>query len=117
MAVEKSLRVQLKLKSIERSTPAELYRFSKEDRHAGVHGDLKGITMDQLAGAQKAAIQTGKDMTAQGRTVRYIRSTFVPGEARCMCLFEAPTAQNVRELNDRAKIPYTRVVEALDLTP
>ena len=28
-----------------------------------------------------------------------------------------PTAQNVRELNDRAKILYTRVVEALDLTP
>jgi hypothetical protein len=82
-----------------------------------VERDLKGITMDQLAGAQKAAIQTGKDMTAQGRTVRYIRSTFVPGEARCMCLFEAPTEQNVRELNDRAKIPYTRVVEALDLTP
>jgi Nickel responsive protein SCO4226-like len=51
------------------------------------------------------------------RTVRYIRSTFVPGEARCMCLFEAPTEQNVRDLNDRAKIPYTRVVEALDLTP
>ena len=65
-----------------------------------VERDLKGITMDQLAGAQKAA-----------------RSTFVPGEARCMCLFEAPTEQNVRHLNDRAKIPYTRVVEALDLTP
>jgi len=28
-----------------------------------------------------------------------------------------PTAQNARELNNRAKIPYTRVVEALDLTP
>ena len=56
-------------------------------------------------------------LTAQGKDVRYIRSTFVPGEARCMCLFEAPTEQNVRELNDRAKIPYTRVVEALDLTP
>ena len=56
-------------------------------------------------------------MTAQGRTVRYIRSTFVPGEPRCMCLLEAPTEQAVRELNDRAKIPYTRVVEALDLTP
>ena len=81
-----------------------------------VERDLKGITMDQLAAAQKAAIQTGKDMSAQGKSVRYIRSTFVPGEARCMCLFEAPNEKNVRELNDRAKIPYTRVVEALDLT-
>jgi hypothetical protein len=32
-----------------------------------VERDLKGITMDQLAGAQKTAIQTGKDMTAHGR--------------------------------------------------
>jgi len=59
-----------------------------------VERDLKGVTMDQLAGAQKAAIATGKEMTAQGQTVRYIRSTFVPGEARCMCLFEAPSEQN-----------------------
>ncbi len=69
--------------------------------------------MDQLAGAQKAAIQTRTEMTAQGESVRYIRSTFVPGEARCMCLFEAPTDQNVRELNERAKLPYTSVVEAV----
>ncbi len=33
-----------------------------------------------------------------------------------MCLFEAPTAKDVSDLND-AGIPYTRVTEALDLTP
>jgi hypothetical protein len=80
-----------------------------------VERELKGITMDQLAAAQKTAIQTSKEMTEQGKSVRYLRSTFLPGEARCMCLFEAPTDNDVRELNDRAKIPYTRVVEALDL--
>jgi muconolactone delta-isomerase len=82
-----------------------------------VERELKGISMDQLAAAQKKAIATGKDMTAKGKNVRYIRSTFVPGEARCMCLFEAPSQQNVRELNDTAGIPYSRIVEALDLTP
>jgi len=82
-----------------------------------VERELKGVTLDQVTGAQKLAIQTSKEMTAQGKNVRYIRSTFVPGEARCMCLFEAPTDHNVIELNDRAKIPYVRVVEALDLTP
>ena len=82
-----------------------------------VERELKGITLDQLTGAQKLAIETSKEMTAQGKNVRYIRSTFVPGEARCMCLFEAPNDHNVIELNDRAKIPYVRVVEALDLTP
>ena len=79
--------------------------------------DLKGITMDQLSAAQKSAIETGKQLTAAGKSVRYIRSTFLPGEARCMCLFEAPSAELVKELNDKAKIPYTRIVEALDLTP
>lgn len=82
-----------------------------------VERDLKGITMDQLAAAQKRAIETGKDFTAKGKQVRYIRSTFVPGEARCMCLFEAPNPGNVKELNETAQIPFSRIVEAMDLTP
>jgi muconolactone delta-isomerase len=82
-----------------------------------VERDLKGITMDQLAAAQKKAIETGKELSAKGKQVRYIRSTFVPGEARCMCLFEAPNQGNVKELNETAKIPFSRIVEALDLTP
>ena len=82
-----------------------------------VECDLKGITMDQLAAAQKAAIDTGKRLTAEGKEVRYIRSTFVPGEARCMCLFEAPNPQHVKELNETANIPFSRIVEAMDLTP
>ncbi len=82
-----------------------------------VERDLPGITLDQLAAAQKAAIQTSQQFSAEGKTVRYIRSTFVPDEARCMCLFEASNKELVKEVNDTAKIPYTRVVSALDLTP
>jgi hypothetical protein len=82
-----------------------------------VERNLKGLSMDQLGAAQKAAIETGKRMTGQGKAVRYIRSTFVPGDARCMCLFEAPKAEHVKELNDTAKLPYTNIVEAMDLTP
>ena len=82
-----------------------------------VERDLPGITMEQLASAQKKAIQMGKELTAAGRQVRYIRSMYVPGEAKCMCLFEAPNPQNVREANERAEIPFTRIVPAEDLTP
>lgn len=82
-----------------------------------VERDLPGITMEQLGGAQKAAIETSQRFTTEGKKVRYIRSTYVPGEARCLCLFEAENAQRVREVNEAAQIPYTRVVEALDLTP
>jgi len=82
-----------------------------------VERDLPGVTLEQLAAAQKTAIQMGKELTAQGREVRYIRSTFVPGEHRSMCLFEAPNPENVREANERGKIPFTRIVQAEDLTP
>jgi hypothetical protein len=82
-----------------------------------VERDLPGITTEQLAGAQKAAIEKGQEMTDNGQEVRYIRSIYVPGEAKCMCLFEAPDADLVKRLNDDAGIPYTEVKEALDLTP
>jgi len=82
-----------------------------------VERDLPGITMEELATAQKTAIQMGKELTAEGREVRYIRSTFVPGENKCMCLFEASNPDDVREANERGHIPFTRIVQAEDLTP
>lgn len=82
-----------------------------------VERDLPGVSMEQLADAQKKAIQAGKELTAQGRQVRYIRSTFVPGESKCMCLFEAADPELVREANVRGQIPFTRIVPAEDLTP
>ncbi len=82
-----------------------------------VDRNLPGVTKEQLAKAQQAAITTGKQMSAEGKKVRYIRSTFVPGEARCMCLFEAQRPEYVKELNEKAEIPFSRIVEAEDLTP
>ena len=82
-----------------------------------VDRDLPGITLDQLAAAQRAAIETSKEFTANGKPVRYIRSTFVPGESHCMCLFEAPSPELVKEVQEAAQIPFTRGSEAVDLTP
>jgi len=82
-----------------------------------VERELQGITNEGLAGAQKAAIAGAQKSTADGTPVRYIRSTFVPGEARCMCLFEAKTPDAVRDVNETAGLPFTRIVEAMDLTP
>jgi hypothetical protein len=82
-----------------------------------VERDLPGITMEGLAAAQKKAIQMVKEISAEGRQVRYIRSTFLPGENKCMCLFEAANPQHVREANERGQIPFTRIVPAEDLTP
>ncbi len=82
-----------------------------------VERSLPGITMEQLAAAQKAAIETSQQSTSEGTPVRYIRSTYVPEEAHCMCLFEANDPDAVKQVNERAQIPFTRIVEAMDLTP
>lgn len=82
-----------------------------------VDRDLPGISMEELAAAQQRAIEWSERYQDKGRKVQYIRTTFVPGESHCMCLFEAPDAESVAELNNDAEIPYTRVTEALDLTP
>ena len=82
-----------------------------------VERDLKGITMDELGAAQKAAIETSQKFTSEGKPVRYIRSTFVPGDSRCMCLFESDSQDLVRDVNVTAQLPFNEIVEALDLTP
>ena len=82
-----------------------------------VERDLRGISMEGLAGAQKAAIITAEAMRGKGTDVRYIRSTFAPEDGRCMCLFEAQSEAIVAQLNNAARLPYQRVVPALDLTP
>ena len=82
-----------------------------------VERSLKGISMEDLGGAQKAAIGKAAEMTSAGTDIKYIRSTFAPADGRCMCLFEAGSQADVQRLNDDAGIPYDRIVEAFDLTP
>lgn len=82
-----------------------------------VERDLKGISMDALGAAQKAAIGKAAQMAVEGTAIRYIRSTFAPEDGRCMCLFDAASDADVKRLNDAAGLPYHRVVPALDLTP
>lgn len=82
-----------------------------------VERSLKGIPMTDLAAAQKRAISTAEEMTRAGTPVRYIRTTFVPECGRCLCLFAASDAEQVKQLNEKANIPFDSVVPALDLTP
>lgn len=82
-----------------------------------VERSLPGIAMTDLAAAQKAAIATSRQFAENGTPVRYIRSTFVPDSGRCMCLFEASSSDAVRSVNETAKLPFDRIVEALDLAP
>lgn len=80
-----------------------------------VERELPGISMEALAAAQGAAITQAGKSTAGGTPVRYLRSLFSPQDGRCCCLFEAANAQAVQQVNDDAGLPYSRIVEALDL--
>lgn len=82
-----------------------------------VERDLVGISMEDLAAAQKAAMATAQQMIDAGEKVSYIRSTFAPEDGRCMCIFDGENEDQVRRLNDTAGLPYNRVVPVLDLAP
>lgn len=82
-----------------------------------VERHVPGVTMAQLTAIRRAARTACATFAADGKPVRYLRSTFVPGESRCLCLFEAPDAERVQAVNDAAQIPYNRILMVLDLDP
>jgi hypothetical protein len=82
-----------------------------------VERDLPGISLEQLARAQRAAIEMSRRFARDGKPVRYMRSAYIPQEGRCMCFFEARDARMVQEVNNAAMLPYARIVEAMDLSP
>ena len=82
-----------------------------------VDRDLPGITSEGLALLQQAEIGASEQLTAMGQRACYLRSVFIVGEARCMCLFEAEDEAAVAALNEAAQLPFTRIVAALDLSP
>ena len=77
-----------------------------------VERHLPGLTDEQLGAAAARAKQTTTEMAAEGTPVRYLRSTFVPGEEKCYCLFEGPSEDAIQQAQERAQLPYQRIVEA-----
>ncbi len=56
-------------------------------------------------------------MRAEGTDVRWIRSFFLPDLSQTHCYFEGPDASAVEEANQRARIPFVRISQALEMTP
>lgn len=82
-----------------------------------VDRDLPGVTLVELAEAQRRLLAAVGRTAQAGQAVRYLHSTFVPGESHLMCLFEASSAAVVMKVNEAARFPLLRVIEALDVTP
>ncbi len=55
--------------------------------------------------------------SADGRVVRYLGGFFLPGTGRAICIFGADSAADVTMVNQRAGVPFTEVLEAIDMRP
>jgi hypothetical protein len=78
---------------------------------------LPGITPDALAGAGARVKTCAAGMQSEGTDVRWLRSFFLPASSQTHCYFEGPDLQAVRDLNDRAGLPYEQLVEVAEMTP
>jgi hypothetical protein len=49
-----------------------------------------------------------------GTVVRYVRTTFLPGDETVLHLFEARSSDALRNAARNAALPYERIVEAVE---
>jgi hypothetical protein len=82
-----------------------------------VKRDLPGITPEALQSAGVRAKTCCAEMSGEGQNVRWIRSFYLPETAQTHCYFEAASKTAVEEANVRARIPFTQIVEVMEMTP
>jgi hypothetical protein len=82
-----------------------------------VKRELPGVTPEMLKSAGMRAKTCCAQMTQEGESVNWIRSFFLPETAETHCYFEAASKTAVEEANTRARIPFTAIVEVMEMTP
>ena len=82
-----------------------------------VDRDLPGVGTDDLQALHQAALAACRQSRVAGQAIGYLASVFIPGEQRCLCLFEADDEFVVAAVNEAAGLPFTRIVAALTFTP
>jgi hypothetical protein len=80
-----------------------------------VRRQLPGVTRDQYAAAQQAALDVASQFSADGRTVRYRGGFFIPGRGEAICIFDGDSVADVALVNQHAGIPFTEVLEAIEM--
>jgi hypothetical protein len=78
---------------------------------------LPGATQDQYVAVQHAAMDAASQSSVGGRVVRYLGGFFIQGKGRAICVFSADSRDDVTAVNERARVPFTEVVEANELRP
>jgi Nickel responsive protein SCO4226-like len=73
---------------------------------------LPGMTAEELRTSADRLATAAKELAAGGDEIRYLGSTFLPGEESCFCRLEATSPQIVELACRRAGFPYARILEA-----
>jgi hypothetical protein len=74
-----------------------------------------GVTRDRLAQAIIRSREIIALMNERDARIRYLRSTLVPGDEVVFSLYEGPSAEAIREANERSRFHFDRITEAVDL--
>ena len=75
-----------------------------------------GVTSERLFEALERGRRVLEEMSNEGTRVCEISCTLIPGEEVVFSLYEGPSAVAVQQLNERASIPFSRIVEAIAVT-
>jgi uncharacterized protein DUF4242 len=74
---------------------------------------LPGLDREMLLRSLGGLEQVASQMRDEGTPVRYLGSTIVPEDESCFCQFEASDQAAVAEANQRAAVPFHRIVSAV----
>ena len=77
---------------------------------------VPGLTAELLLEAQRLLRQAAGRVSRGADPVRYVRCTFVPHEQRCICIFDAPSAEVVRRVNEIAQVPFRQIQPATEFS-
>jgi hypothetical protein len=78
---------------------------------------LPGLTRDQYAAAQQAASEAARQVSISGRVVRHLGGFLIPARGQAICIFCAESLVDVTMVNDQAGVPFTEILEAIELRP
>jgi hypothetical protein len=54
-------------------------------------------------------------LPAEGRGVAYLGSIYIPEDESCLCRFEASDPDDVRLVNELARVPFARITATTEL--
>ena len=74
-----------------------------------------GATSEQIGADAALLAAAARTLQAEGHSIEFLGSTFVPGDEAALSRFESTSAELVETAHRLASVPVERIVEALSL--